>query len=249
MKKTFHINEKRLSTIYNRRIFLANIPSLSVILSLLVIVALSRLSVGLDINIPSIIYKAIFYGTYFSAVYSFIVCLIGSMYADILLKAHREHTSIEISDSLLIISELGQTVRCEGRLRHCIKLWIIDFNDIEKVEYVKNYIIIHGKARYFYEDAAWLKFERTENGVDFDNWWYNSNGGRIIQDIEIHDYYTDGERIAQRIVFCRNKIAERTRRREEYRRQMLEIAKNTKHRRGISDKYVPPYKQKRRNTR
>lgn len=242
MKKTFHINEKRLVSVFNRRLFLANIPSMSLMLALLVIVIIS---VTADMNIPSVIYKSIFYGTYFCVAYSFIVCIIGGIFADTAIKSHKQHTSIEISDSLLIVSELCQSVRCDGKLRHYKKLWIIDLNDVESTEYVKNYIIIHGKARYFYQDADWLGFERTENGVDFDNWWYNSNGGEIVHTVEIHDYYTDGERIAERIIFCSNKIAERTRRREEYRRQMLEIAKNTKHKRGISEKYKAPYKQGR----
>ncbi len=240
MKKTFHINEKRLASVFDRRLFLANIPPMSLMTALLVIVIIS---VTADMNIPSVIYKSIFYGTYFCIAYSLIVCIITGIFAYISIKAHKEHTSIEISDSLLIISELYQTVRCEGKLRHYKKLWIIDLNDVEDVEYVKNYIIIHGKARYFCQDAEWLGFERTENGVDFDNWWYDSNGGKTVDTIEIHDFYTDGERIAQRILFCRDKIAERTRRREEYRRQMLEIAKNTKHKRGISEKYKPPYKR------
>lgn len=242
MNKTFRINEKKLDSIFKRRLFLANLPSLSLVTALLVIVLIS---VSSEVGIPSIIYKSIFFGTYFCTAYSFIVCVIGGILSDVSISSHKKHTSIEISDSLLIISELNRTVRCDGKLRHYKKLWIINLNDVESTEYYRNCIIINGKARYFCQDADWLGFERTENGIDFDNWWYNSNGGKIVQSVEIHDYYTDGERIAQRIIYCRDKIAERTRKREEYRRRMLEIAKNTKHKRGISEKYIPPYKQRK----
>lgn len=237
MKKTFHVNEKIISAKYNRRLFLVNLPSLSVLVSLLAIVLI--FSVFGNVSIPEAMYRYIFYGTYFCVLYSFVTCLIGSVIADISVKAHKKHTYIEISDSFLILSQHSCTRFCEGRLRSYKKLWIIDLNDIEDVECLQNSIVITAKARYFDQDADWLGYVRTENGVDFDNWWYNSNGGATVHSAEITDYYTSGERIAQRIRLCSEKISERTRKREEYRRRMLEIAGNTDHKRGISDKYKP----------
>lgn len=237
MKKTFHVNEKIISAKYNRRLFLVNLPSLSVLVPLLAIVLI--FSVFGNVSIPEAMYRYIFYGTYFCVLYSFVTCLIGSVIADISVKAHKKHTYIEISDSCLILSQHSCTRFCEGRLRSYKKLWIIDLNDIEDVECLQNSIVITAKARYFDQDADWLGYVRTENGVDFDNWWYNSNGGATVHSAEITDYYTNGERIAQRIRLCSEKISERTRKREEYRRRMLEIAGNTNHKRGISDKYKP----------
>ncbi len=239
MKKTFHINEKRVAAGYYRRIFLLNIPSLGILLSILAIVVLFYVPEE-NVTIPEVIHQYVFYGTYFCVLYSFIVCLIGSEIADIFLKAHREHTYIEISDYCLVVSQHCQTLFCEGRFRSYKKLWIIDLRSVESVECVKNHITINAPARYFNEDASWLQYEKTENGVDFDNWWYNTNGGKLVHTVEITDFYTHGERIVRRIKFCSEKVIERTERRERFRREMLEIARNTRHQKGISDKYIPP---------
>ena len=103
MKKTFHVNEKIISAKYNRRLFLVNLPSLSVLVSLLAIVLI--FSVFGNVSIPEAMYRYIFYGTYFCVLYSFVTCLIGSAIADISVKAHKKHTYIEISDSCLILSQ------------------------------------------------------------------------------------------------------------------------------------------------
>lgn len=185
-----------------------------------------------------------FYVLYFSVAYSFIVCLIGSIISDVLLKAHTEHTYIEIADSLLVISQHDQTVWNEGGFHSYKKLWIIDLKEVEEVECIKNQLVITAKARYFNERADWLHYEKGESGVDFDNWWYNTNGGKIVQTVEITDFYTHGERIAKRIMFCSKKAIDQAERRERFRKEMLDIAKNTKRRRGISDKYKEPvYRQ------
>ena len=106
-----------------------------------------------QLDIPKVLYSTMFYTLYFSLVYSFIVCLIGSIASDILLKAHTEHTYIEIADSLLVISQHDQTVYTEGKLRSHKKLWIIDLKQVEEVECIKNHIIITAPARYFNENA------------------------------------------------------------------------------------------------
>lgn len=243
MKKTFHVNEKILAAKYNRRLFLVNLPSISLIISLLAIVLIFYVFGDGKVSIPDVIHSYVFYGTYFCVLYSFIVCLFGSILSEILIKAHKKHTYIEISDSSLVVSEHFQTVFCDGKFRSFKKLWIIDLKDVKNVECLQKSIVITAKARYFNENADWLGYVRTENGVDFDNWWYNCNGGKEVHSVEIHDFYTNSERIAGRILLCSDKIIERTKQREEYRRRMLEIAKNTKHKRGISDKYKPPHRK------
>ena len=242
IKKTFHVNKKRILSKYNRIIFLLNLPSLSIILSLFIIVLIFFVFNHGDVNIPDVIYRSIFYGTYYCVAYSFIVCLIASIVSDILLKAHSEHTYIEISDSQLVISQHYQTVFTDGKMTSYKKLWIIDLKELQSIECVKDHIIIHAPARYFNERADWLRYESTDNGIDFDNWWYDSNCGKKVQTVEITDYYTYGERIAQRIEYCSAKVIDREARREQFRREMLEIAKSTKHKRGISDKYKPKFR-------
>lgn len=244
MKKVFKVNEKRISAKYNRRIFLLNLPSISVLLSLLAIVILFVILSDGGAYMPDILYQCIVYGAYFCIAYSFVVCFIGSVVSDVILKAHKEHTYIEIADAYLVVSQHSQTVFTDGKRRSFKKLWIAKLTDIENVDFVKKHIVIYTNARYFHEDAEWLNYESTSDGIDFDNWWYNSNGGATVDVIEVTDFYTHGERIVKRIEFCSKKITERENRREKFRREMLEIARNSKHKPGISEKYVPPKQRK-----
>ena len=240
MKKTIHADKKRILRKYNTRILLLNLPSLAAGIAALAIVGLFHIIGTENLNIPKVIYSTMFYTLYFSVAYSFIVCLIGSIISDVLLKAHSEHTYIEIADSLLVISQHDQTVFTDGKFRSYKKLWIIDLKEVEEVECIKNHLIITANARYFNENADWLHYEKGDNGVDFDNWWYNKNGGKTVQSVEITDFYTYGERIAKRIMFCSRKAIAQAERRERFRKEMLDIAKNTKRRRGISEKYKEP---------
>ncbi len=240
MKKTIHCDRKRISAKYNRRLFLINLPSVAILISAFAIAAIFYYIAGDGSDIPNVLTTTLFYCLYFAAAYSFLVCLAGSIISHVFLKAHKEHTYIEISDSYLVISQHDQTVYSEGKFRSYKKLWIIHLKDVEQVECIKNHIVITAKARYFNENAEWLHYERGEDGMDFDNWWYNKNGGKYVQSVEITDFYTYGERIVKRILFCSKKVIDRTEKRERFRREMLEIARNTKHRKGISDKYEPP---------
>lgn len=240
IRKTIHSDKKRISAKYNHRLFLLNLPSVAVLISAFAVAAIFFYIADDGSNVPTVIFTTLFYCLYFASLYSFIVCLVGSIISHVFLKAHSEHTYIEISDSYLVISQHDQTVFNEGRFRSYKKLWIIHLKDVEQVECIKNHIIVTAKARYFNEDAEWLHYERGEDGIDFDNWWYNKNGGKDVQSVEITDFYTHGERIVKRILFCSNKVIDRTQRRERFRQEMLEIARNTKKRKGISDKYEPP---------
>ena len=103
------------------------------------------------------------------------------------------------------------------------------------------------------DDAGICKFLKTtltamqKLNPDFISVTFGAGGSAGgVSTVEVADFYAHTERIAGRIQFCSDKIIARETRREQFRRQMLEIAKNTKHKRGISDKYVPP---KRRNFR
>lgn len=244
MHKTIHASEKRILGRYNRRIVIACLPAAAALISILIIVLLFYVISPDGAAVPAVLNQVIIYGTYFCVAYLFIVCLIGSIASDILLKAHREHTYIEINDSSLIVSQHSQTVFTDGKRQSFKKLWVVNLKNVEYVEYAKHTVIIGAPARFFHENAERLRYESTPDGIDFDNWWYNSNGGKNVSTVEVADLYAHTERIAGRIQFCSDKIIAREAQREQFRRQMLDIAKNTKHKRGISDKYVPPKRRK-----
>lgn len=233
------VNEKRLAVKYNRRIFLAALPALSVIVSLFVIVLI--FVVRLDADMPSEMYRIIFYAAYGSCAYGFIVCLIGSFCEEILIRAHREHTYIQIADSVMIVSQHARTVFQERKWIHYKKMWVVKLADVERVECVRNHLTITAKARYFNENAAWLGYSKSEDGsgISFDRWWYDSNGGQNVSSIEITDFYTYGERIARHIDHCARKTRERNARRQAYHTEMLRIARNAHHPKGLTDRYQP----------
>ncbi len=239
MHKTFRIDEKRLAAKYNRRLFLINLPSAAILLSLVLIVLLFII-LPTTKEPPAVLYRTIIYAAYFCVAYSFIICLTGSIISTIMIKSHKLHTYIEISDSVMIISEHYRTCLQDGKLVYYKKMWLVKLNELTEVSCIKNHLTITANARYFCERYEWLGYEKTENGISFDNWWYDNHGGKNVTTIEITDFYTYGERIARRIAFCAHKIKEREDRREAFRREMLEIAKSSKKNKRISDKYQAP---------
>ncbi len=239
-----HVNEKRLAAKYNRRIFLASLPALSVIVSLLVIVVLFIFI--LDKDMPNEMYLTIIYAAYGSFAYGFLVCLIGSAAADILIHAHREHTYIQIAGTVMIVSQHSRSAFLDWKWVHYKKMWVVDLADVENVECIRDHLTITAKARYFHEKADWLSYHRTENGIAFDRWWYDENGGKNVNCIEVTDFYTYGERIARHITHCASKTRDTAMRRQAFREEMLAIARNVKHPKELPDRYVPPDKRKYR---
>ncbi|MDE5577064.1 MAG: hypothetical protein K2J11_06730 [Oscillospiraceae bacterium] len=243
MRKMIRVNEKRLTAKYNRRIFLAALPAVSMLVSLLVVVLL--FVTGLDKELPQEMYRTIFYAAYAACAYGFVVCLVGSAAAEILIRAHREHTYIHISGSVMVVSQHTRAVCHDGKWVHYKKMWVIKLADVTNVECIRDHLTINAEARYFNEDARWLGYSETEDGISFDRWWYDVNGGRIVSTVEVTDFYTYGDRIARHIDHCANKIRERDLRRERFRREMMEIAKGVKHPKRIRDKYKPKRKRYR----
>ncbi len=240
LRKMIRVNEKRLAAKYNRRIFLVSLPALSVLISLLIIVLIFIW--WLNSELPAELYRTIFYAAYGCCAYGFVVCLAGSVMEEILLRAHREHTYIRIAESVMIISQHARTVYRGGRWIHYKKMWVVKLADVQNVECIRNHITITAAARYFNEDASWLGYSETDSGIAFDRWWYDSNGGKPVDKIEITDFYTYGERIARHITHCAEKTRERDMRRESFRREMLEIAKGVKHPSRLPDRYKPKKK-------
>ena len=244
MHKMIRVNEKRLAAKYNRRIFLATLPALNILISLLIIVLL--FVVKLRTELPQQMYRTIVYLAYLSVAYAFIVCLIGSILEDILIRAHREHTYIQIADSVMIVSQHCRTVFRDWKWVHYKKMWVVKLSEVKNAECVRNHISLSTPARYFNEDSSWLGYSRTDEGIAFDRWWYDSNGGKDVASIEITDFYTHGERIVRHILHCSAKVREREQRRARFRKEMLEIARNVNYPHKLKDRYQPPDKRKRR---
>ncbi|MGN0666174.1 MAG: hypothetical protein ACI4KF_06570 [Huintestinicola sp.] len=225
MHKLIHADKKRIAQSYKRLLFLLNLPSAAVGLSLVIIVNV----VLRDADVPITIYRVLFYALYAAVVISFIATLTVSVAETLSLRGHGSDTYIEIFDSEMIVSRYSGTGLDNGKLCSYKDLWVIDLNDIENVTCTRNKMIITSKARYFYGKSEWLGYEQGENGdPDFDFWWYNENGGQIIQKVEFKDVYTYSDRIAQRIIFCAEKYKQKQLRRQEFRQRMLEIAGRTK---------------------
>ena len=243
MRKMIRVNEKRLTAKYNRRIFLAALPAISMLVSLLAVVLL--FVAGRDNELPQEMYRTIFYTAYAACAYGFVVCLIGSVTEEILIRAHREHTYIHISGSVMVVSQHTRTVFRDGKWIHYKKMWVIKLADVTNVECIRNHLTITAEARYFNEDTRWLGYSESEDGISSDRQWYDVNGGKQVQSIEVTDFYTYGDRIARHITHCAVKTRERNARRESFRREMLEIAKGVKHPNRLRDRYKPPKRRYR----
>ncbi len=238
MKKKFNIHSKRVAMKYNRIIFLLNLPSIGGLISFALIVFMFYVWNDSKEALPPIILFCILIGTYFCILYSFFVCLIGFFMAKILLESHEKHTYIEIDDIHLVVSAHTQTVLQKGKWQSYKKMWIFNLNDIDEVEYYKKHIIIYGKARYFHENTDFLNYTKTENGIEFSHWWYNKNGGKTVNIVEVSDFYKYGDRIIKKIMRSSNRIKERTDRRQKFHKKMLYIANNTDRKIGLSDRYT-----------
>jgi len=238
------VNEKRLAAKYNRRIFLAALPALSVLISLFIIVLVFIVRLGT--TLPQQMYRTIFYLAYASVAYGFVVCLIGSVIEEILIRAHREHTYIQIADSVMIVSQHCRTVFRDWKWVHYKKMWVLKLSEVENAECVRNHITLNAPARYFNEESDWLGYHRTDEGIEFERWWYDNNGGKLVSSFEITDFYTHGERIVRHILHCADKVRDREQRRARFRQEMLAIAKNVNYPHKLKDRYQPPHKRKKR---
>lgn len=238
MQKMIRVNEKRLVAKYNRRLFLAEIPAIAIIISLFAVTVV--FDYCLKAEMPSEMYRAIFYAAYAACAYGFVICLTASILEEILIRAHREHTYIHIAGTVMIVSQHERTVFLDGKWVHYKKMWVVKLSDVENVECIKDHLTITAKARYFNENAQWLSYRRQGDGIAFDRWWYDRNGGKDVSVIEITDFYKYGERIARHIDACARKTRERESRRIAYHAEMMAIAKKTYHPKKLRDRYIPP---------
>lgn len=227
MHKLIRINEKKLRRRYNRRLFIACLPAVSIALTLH---GLSLVSGGSN---PMFYYRFFFLMLNIAAAYAFAACLAGTVIINFVMRGHRRHTYIELFRSHLVVSKTVETRYCDRRFISYKKLWVMPLTELEDVFCDKNIITVTGKARLISGQADWLGYTCGDDGsLKFDNWWYDENGGENVDSIEIGDYFLGAERIARRISFCAERSKLRRERYEEYKAWLLkQVPDKTKQKR------------------
>lgn len=216
MHKLIRINEKKLRRRYNKRLFIACLPSVSIAVTLL------ALTVIKPWEETPFYYRFFFMMLNIAAVYAFAACFAGTIIINLVLHGHRRHTYIELFRSHLVVSKAVETRYSSRRLVSYKKLWVLPLTELEDVFCDRNVITVTGKARLISDRADWLDYTCDEHdGLKFDNWWYDENGGSDVTTIEIGDYFLGAGRIADRISFCAERCKLRRERYLEYKEWLL----------------------------
>jgi hypothetical protein len=192
----------------------------------------------LGFQIPIALTRIIITALSFAFLYGFFVVVISLNLTKHRIAGHRENTYIEIYDKNLIISQFVQTAVINKSVRTYKRLWIADIKTIDDIIVKKRSVIFKIKAKYFNDDADFLAYEKSEDGLRFKK-WMPPDAGKSVTSFEITDNYTDSERIAQRIFLVAGNIRARDARRERFRKEMLERAKNAPRLTRLRDRVQP----------
>ena len=219
LTKHFYASQKKLKRRYNRRIFLVNTLPLSVILVTAAIV----LSNYNSVNPPSYYYAV---SVIFSLAvgYGFVTVLTGSIISSSKQKNHSAHTYVEICGEMLIISRFCQSFSSERKKLVYKKLYVINLHDITDIYFYKKNVVIIAPTRLLYERADWLTYKSDGKTLSFDRWWYDKNGGTLVNGAEIKDMFSSTARIARTISNASGKARKRFEERKHFREKMLSIA-------------------------
>lgn len=222
MCRHFNIRYKKLRARYNSKIFLANIIPISITVVMLCFVIYNSFSVN-----PIAYYTYIF--TVMTAItgFSFISVLTGSIIESYKLKYHSQYTYADIVGETLIVSVFQQVYIFSEKPIIYKKLYIINLKDIEDIYYSKKNLVVISPTRMFYERADWLTYSVKENNIEFDRWWYNKNGAKLVNGVKIPDMFMNMERIARTISKCSGKAKSHYEERMKFRQKMLTIAETT----------------------
>lgn len=221
MHKLIKVNEKKLLIKYNKRLFLFNLPAISIVLTLLM---MTFLPLG---ERPPMYYRFTFAMLNAACAYSFFVTLAGFYIINSRIRAHRKDTYIEIFRSDMIVSRSMGAIF--GKSEGFRKLWVINLEDIEEASCCKGIITLTGKARLITGRGEWLGYSCDDtDGLRFDNWWYDDNGGENVTSVEIGNLFTNPERVAERITLMSERVKERKKRFLSYRSRMLELSEKSK---------------------
>ena len=223
MTKFFCASEKKLKKRYNRNLFFLNILPLAILLTLAAVIFAGRKTPQ-----PLSYYYALIIILTCTVGYSFFSVWVGSLIMTRLLEGHTKHTYVQILNRHLVVSRYTQTQRQDGKPVIYKKLWIIRLTEIEDIYYYKRNVIVVAPARTLHEQADWLTYSHDRNGVRFDNWWYDTNGGRRCGGVEIHDMFLNSRRVARTIQNASGRMLEKDAQRKQFRERMLEISKSVR---------------------
>lgn len=155
------------------------------------------------------------------------IVIIGIIISKHFLKVHKMNTFIDISSRVLIISRHGQTYLDKFKKKYYKRLYIINLSELESINLVKRKIVIKGKIRILYEKSDWLLYSFTDKGILFDKWWFDNNAGKIVNSVEIPNYFQDAPRLIKLVRRVCRIEKDRIVRHKKYHEQMLELAKNS----------------------
>ncbi|MGN0654520.1 MAG: hypothetical protein ACI4KD_06345 [Oscillospiraceae bacterium] len=219
MSRRFSAGIKKLSARYNKRIFLVNIPSLALIITLAVISYFSK-----DDIMPIKYYSFFFTILTFLLGYSLVTVFIGSALATVKLDGHKKHTFIHIKNNFLIISKYKQTVLLSPDCDQYKQLDIIKLDEIEDIYLFGKKIIIVAPTRKITERADFLDYDIKDGELFFCDSWNSSCAGEMCAGVEIGNLFKRPMAIAKTIERCQKNSLEKQRKRSEFRERMLSMA-------------------------
>ena len=220
LNRIYRVNINKLAAKYNKALLIVNLPSIAVTLTILTLTLLNH---GKSMSI--LYYKVNFYMLTGALAISFLSSFISAVITNPILKGHEKETYIEICGGDMIISQYLEPAKSEGRNLAYKKLWIIRMADIEDVFFTGRFIVICGNARLFTDRTDRLKYNREENGIAFEHWWYDENGGKIVDYVQCRNYYPHGRWLTRRIQNTSAKYKEQQERRQQFNKKMMDIAK------------------------
>lgn len=219
MTKFFPASGKKLRKRYNLRIFMLNILPLTIVMTLLGVVFINK-----DSTQPISYYYAVSLILTASVGYSFVSVFLGSVILTQRLKYNTLHTYVEIQNRYLVVSRYYQAIHSDKEMLVYKKLWVIKLSEIEDIYYYKKNVIVIAPTRLINGQADWLTYRYNNQGINFDNWWYDSNGAKKTGGVEIHDMFANPQRIARTIQTASGRMQVKATEHREFRERMLKIA-------------------------
>jgi len=222
LNKFIFVDTKKLKKRYRSRMFAVSVPflQLNIVISLFVLFS-SEKSHRLDYNI--FMAKLILVG--FGSL--LVVLTAGVVISKHFISVHKKNTFIDITSKSLVVSRHSQTYFNKFKPAYYKKLHIINLSELQSINIVKGKIVIKGKVRTLYEKAEWLIYSCNENGICFDEWWFDRNAGTFSDGIEIPDLFLQTARVVKFVRRASSLEKERVSRRKKYHEKMLEMAKSS----------------------
>ena len=218
MNKFIFVSTKKLKRKYFVRILAIIVPffQLDMILSFVLYIDKS-ISTNLDNQI--MVYKLLILTTSILL----IILIFGLLSKYHLIKAHTKNTFVEFIGNYLVVSIHHETTF--GFHKTYYKhLYVMKLSDFENGSLKKGKITLTGKIRSFYDKADRLHYNFIDNEFKFDEWWYDYNCLKEINNITIPNMFSSPAKILKT---ARNLSAlekAKIERRKQYHEQMMKRA-------------------------